>query len=110
MQDGQAMAGNMAAANEGPVPLEVSPKPAPMNPANGLPQGVPPDQLNRDLPGSGNQLEMVSPQAPPSDPSAQLSPQYHMQQPHAVAGGQMISQTSQNVTFQVSPSPARKAD
>lgn len=42
-----------------------------MNPARGdMPEAM--EQLNRELPSSRNQIEMVSP--PPSAPSTQLSP------------------------------------
>lgn len=55
---------------EQPVPLEVSPRPAPMNPAAAkIETGeLPPEQST--FVNSRNQIEMVSPQGPTSAPSA----------------------------------------
>ena len=65
-----------ATGAEQPVPLEVSPRPAQMNPtAAKIETGeLPPEQST--FVNSRNQIEMVSPQAPPSAPSvSNLSPQ-----------------------------------
>jgi len=116
---GRPVVGSQPTGNAGPVPLEVSPnynQAAPINPARGSQHNAQVEQLNHGMQGRTsqiNQIEMVSPRAPPAVLSTEVSPPYPIQQHQYnqnAAGTQFANPTSQNVTFQVSPSPSRKPE